>query len=194
MLFREGAPVTGVYFICSGKVKVFFSNPDERVDIVNLASVGYMLGHRGLTFEKTYPVSAVSLEDSSAVFIPIDYFTEVMNKNLILYKEMVTFLAEELRQSEYRFRCSSKMTVKQRFAKVLLDIYKIFGEINIGKEKVLGVTLSRQELADMTGASIEEIIRTISQMKKEGLIKGVGKNIAIRNNKKMLKLIEGFPV
>lgn len=192
-LFQEGAPVTGVYFICSGKVKVFVTNPDRRVDILNLASVGYILGHRGLTQEKTYPVSAVTLEDSSIAFIPMDDFIKIMNENLVLYKEMVTFFAEELRQAEYRFRCFSQMTVKQRLAKVFLDIYKVFGEIHVGRAKVLGVTLSRQELADMAGSSLEEIIRTISQMKKEGLIAGIGKNISIRAKKKLLQLIEGFP-
>ena len=45
----------------------------------------------------------------------------------------------------------------------------------------------------MTGASIEEIIRTISQMKKEGIIQTIEKNISIKSDKKILSLIEGFP-
>lgn len=118
---------------------------------------------------------------------------EALDNNAPLFNELLFFFGEELKRSEYKLRSFSQMTVKQRLAEALLNIRRVFGEKKIGKTKVLDAVLSRQELADMTGASIEEIIRTISQMKKEGMIQTIEKNIGIKSDKKILALIDGFP-
>ncbi len=193
ILFNEGNPVTGVYFIYSGKVKIFLNSPGGKVHITRLASVGDIVGHRGFNYEKIYPASASAIEDALIGYIPMSDFIDALNNNPPLFNELLFFLGEELKRSEYKLRSFSEMTVKQRLAEALLNIRRVFGEKTIGKKKVLDAVLSRQELADMTGASIEEIIRTISQMKKEGIIQTIEKNISIKSDKKILSLIEGFP-
>jgi CRP/FNR family transcriptional regulator len=193
LLFNEGNPVTGVYFIYSGKVKIFLNSPGGKVHITRLAGIGDIVGHRGFNYEKIYPASAAAIEDSSIGFIPIADFMEALDNNAPLFNELLFFFGEELKRAEYKLCSFSQMTVKQRLSEALLNIRRVFGEKKIGKMTVLDAVLSRQELADMTGASIEEIIRTISQLKKEGMIQTIEKNIGIKSDKKLLALIDGFP-
>ena len=133
------------------------------------------------------------MEDSEIGFISISDFIDALDNNAPLLNEFLFFLGDELKRSEYKFRSFAQMTVKQRLAEALLNIRRVFGEKKIEKFKVLDALMSRQELADMTGASIEEVIRTISQMKKEGIIYTIKKHIGIKNDKKIFELIAGYP-
>ncbi|MBL0343117.1 MAG: Crp/Fnr family transcriptional regulator [Bacteroidetes bacterium] len=191
-VFREGEPVSGIYFIYQGKVKVYNSGFKNRTQIVRFADTGNILGHRGFGKTPAYPIGATVLENSTLCFIPKADFISAMNHNGGLATELVNFYADELRRAENKLRSISQLTVRQKMAEALLTVAEIYG---LSKEKgvdFLNVVLTRQEYADITGASLEEVIRTISQLKKEKLILIEGKRIAILDKSKLEFLITEF--
>ncbi|MEO6168601.1 MAG: Crp/Fnr family transcriptional regulator [Chitinophagales bacterium] len=191
-IFTEGDPVNGIYFIYSGKVKVFNTGPDGRYQIVRLAGSGEILGHRGLGLSMNYPISAIALEDAIICFIKTEDFLMALEHNAAFSINLLMFYASELRRAEYKLRSLSQMTVKQKLADALLTIRDIYGVRKGNGKKELAVKLSRQEYADIVGASIEEVIRTFSQLKKEGLILLEGKYVIINKEKELEKLLTGF--
>jgi CRP-like cAMP-binding protein len=74
----------------------------------------------------------------------------------------------------------------------MLTLGEIYGTQTIDGATFLNVKLSRQEYADVIGSSIEEVIRTISQMKKEGLIVADGKGIGMSDPEKLKALLVDF--
>src|SRR6201986_5205988 len=62
VLFKEGEPVTGEYFVYSGSVKVYKKWDEDKELIIRFAKGGAMLGHRGLGGNLVYPISASALE------------------------------------------------------------------------------------------------------------------------------------
>lgn len=192
VIFREGDPVYGIYFIYSGKVKVYNTGPDGRSQIVRLAGNGNILGHRGLGNQLLYPISASALEDSSICFITTQDFITALEHNPSFAINLLMFYAAELRRAEYKLRSLSQMTVKQKLADAILTVRDIYGIKKSHGRKVLAVKLSRQEYADIVGASIEEVIRTFSQLKKEGILILERKYICIAKEKELAKLLEGF--
>src|SRR5258708_35226270 len=58
MIFKEGDKVEGIYFVCSGKVKVHKQWGTEKELIIRLARKGDIVGHRGLGQDSIYPISA----------------------------------------------------------------------------------------------------------------------------------------
>lgn len=194
IVFKEGDPVTGIYFIFSGKVKVYNTGPDGRSQIVRLANSGNILGHRGLGLGLSlhYPISAATLEDCIICFIRTNDFLSALEKSPAFAINLLMFYAEELRRAEYKLRSLSQMTVRQKLADAILTVREIYGTQLHNRKKVLAVKLSRQDYADIIGASIEEVIRTFSQFKKEGILLSEGKYIAIQKEKELHKIMKGF--
>jgi CRP-like cAMP-binding protein len=191
-LFREGDPVNGIYFIYQGQFKVFNSGYKNKTQIVRLAKSGNILGHRGFGSLKIYPIGATALSQATVCFIPEKPFKEALKNNGELVFELLNFYADELRRAEYKLRSLSQMSARQKLAEVLLTINEIFdSEIFEGVE-YLGLQLPRQDYADMTGSSLEEVIRTLSAFNKEGLIALVGKRIRILKPDALREMISSF--
>lgn len=191
-IFREGDPVLGIYFIYTGKVKVFNTGPDGRSQIVRFAGDGNILGHRGIGENMKYPISAAAIEEAAICFIPTQDFITTLENNSSLAINLLMFYASELRRAEYKLRSLSQMTVRQKLADAVLTIRDIYGVQKHKSKNVLAVQLSRQEYADIVGASLEEVIRTFSQFKKENILELDGKFIGIRKENDLLNLLSGF--
>lgn len=181
-IFREGSPVFGIYFVQQGKVKVVSSNLDGKEQIVRFASSGHILGHRGYGYE-TYPVGAITLDDTRICFLDNNILFNAFKANYDFLYNIMMFYSKELRNSEKRTKYFAQMTVEEKVTFALLYIIEAFGFSK--EEKLLNVTLSRQEIADITGTNADQVSRTISFLKKEKLISTQGKKIFIENYEDM---------
>ncbi len=191
-VFNEGDPVQGIFFIYRGKIKVYNSGIKNRTQILRLASSGEILGHRGLGTQHGYPIGASPIENSTLCFIPTTTFNRAIENNSGLSIALMNFFAEELRRAENKLRSLSQMTVRQKMAETFLTLAEIFGTTEIDNIPFLNVELSRQDYADITGTSIEEVIRTISQMNKENLVTNKGKRIGIAERQKLADMLVDF--
>ncbi len=115
-----------------------------------------------------------------------------MHNNGTLAVELVNFYADELRRTEHKLRSLSQLTVRQKIAEAILTLGEIYGIVKKNDIEIIKVQLSRQEYADITGASLEEVIRTISQLRKEKFIYIEGKSIGIINRNKLEEMLSEF--
>ena len=76
-LFHEGDPVTGMYFIYSGVVKVHKKWSDDKELILRFAKKGAIVGHRGLGNDTIYPITATALTATDICFVDLDFFAVV---------------------------------------------------------------------------------------------------------------------
>lgn len=174
-IFQAGEETKGLYIIDSGKIKVTYRQYDGSDRLIRLAKTGDVLGHRGFGGSWKYPISAIALEDASVSFIPVDVFNVVAKSNPHFTYQLMMFFAEELRKSEAKIK---HYPVRVLVARALLDNYKVFGFEN-KKSKKLSYTLSRKDIANKAGTTYETVVRTIADLKKEGIIKTEGKSIYI---------------
>lgn len=186
VLFREGEPVTGVYFVYSGSVKVYKKWDDDKDLIVRFAKGGAILGHRGLGGNLVYPISAAALEPSVVCFIDTQLFEATLKTNSEFTNRLIHFLVQELYESEKKMRNLAHMPVKGRVAEALLHLKELFGEDDKG---FINIDLSRQDLASFAGATYETVFRMINELVKEKLIKLSGKSIAITDAGSLARLV-----
>lgn len=187
VLFREGDPVTGVYFVYAGSVKVYKQWDEEKELIVRFAKDGAILGHRGLGNNLVYPISAAALEPSVVCFIDNKLFEATLKTNSGFASQLLQFFAQELCESEKKMRNLVHMPVKSRVADALLHLKDLFGETEAG---FINTGISRQDLASFAGATYETVFRMINELVKEGLITLSGKSIAITNPQGLAKLAD----
>ncbi|MEI6945974.1 Crp/Fnr family transcriptional regulator [Paraflavisolibacter sp. H34] len=183
LLFKEGDPVNGVYFVYSGTVKVHKQWGSDKELIVRFAKKGDIVGHRGLGTELVFPVSATALETTTVCFFDLEFFQSSLQVNQAFLYQLLLFFADELKESERKMRNLAHMPVKGRVSLALLRLQEKFGTDASG---ALGISLSRQDLASYVGTTYETVFRIINDLVQEDAIGLSGKNVIIKSREKLL--------
>jgi CRP-like cAMP-binding protein len=186
IIFEEGNPVKGIYFLYKGKVKVHKRWGSEKQLILHFAKEGDIIGYRGLGNEKVYPVSASALEEVILCFIDIPFFEATLQVNHKLTYTLMQFYANELQYAEKRMGNLAHMEVKGRVAETLLMLKREFGQ---NSEGFINITLTKQDLASYAGTTYETFFRMINELEKEKIVRFSGKDIAILKEPKLQELI-----
>jgi CRP/FNR family transcriptional regulator, cyclic AMP receptor protein len=185
LLFSEGDPVNGIYFVNAGKVKVHKHWGEGKELIVRFAREGDIVGHRGVGSEMVYPVSATALETVNVCFIDLAFFQATLKVNHDFLHALMMFYASELQESEKNMRNLVHMPVKGRIAHALLALVNKFGA---NEEGYINMTLSRQDLASYTGTTYETAFRIMSDLIQDNIIAVSGKSIAVKDPAKLALL------
>jgi CRP/FNR family transcriptional regulator len=188
VIFKEGDPVTGIYFVYSGNVKVYKKWDDDKELIIRFAKNGAILGHRGLGRNKTYPISAAALEPAVVCYMDMAFFDASLKVNTNLSYELLLFLADELQESERRMRDLAHMPVKGRVAEALIALKDQFG---MSSDGTINIELMWQDMASFAGATYETVFRVVSELSKEKVVATRGKSIQILNLEKLIQLSSG---
>ncbi|MFN8116046.1 MAG: Crp/Fnr family transcriptional regulator [Bacteroidia bacterium] len=183
VVFNDGDSVKGIYLIEKGKVKVLSKMGEKDYHIIRLAGHDSILGHRGIHFKK-YHIKAETLEDSVFTFIPIEIFIKIIKANPEMAIYLINFLSEELREAEDRMKNLSILDPKKRIAIILIKLIDVFVYSN-SKSNLLSFTLKRSDIANMANTTYETVIRSLTFLEEKNLIEGIGKQIAIKNKKRL---------
>ena len=187
-IFSEGDPVTGIYFVYDGIVKVHKKWGSDKELIIRFASKGAIFGHRALGKQAThYPISATALKESLVCYVNMDFFTATLKTNPDFTYDLMLFFAEELKEAERKMRNLAHMPVKGRVAEALLSLKNQFG---VSKEGHIDIELTRQDLASYAGATYETVFRVVNEMIQEDIIVAAGKKISVTNAEKLLLLTQ----
>jgi CRP-like cAMP-binding protein len=178
IIFTEGQPVEGIYFLYKGKVKVHKHWGQEKELIIRFAMDGDIIGHRGFAGFTTYPVSATALEPTIICFVEMDFFLSSLKMNPELTFKLMMFYAHELQAAEHRMRNLVHMDMKGRIADSLLMLKDQFGLDENGN---INIILNRQDLASFAGTSYESIFRIMNELVNDKSIEVKDKNIKILN-------------
>lgn len=173
----EGAPVHGLYFVRKGKVKVAKTGLNGKEQIIRFARDGEIVGHRGFGASQFYQINAVAVEGSTLCIFSTATMYEMLQTMPSLTYDLMLIYAEELNATETKVKKFAQMTVREKVIDAFLYINRKFGQ----KNGFLNIQLSRKEIADFAGTTEEQVIRTISGLKKEGLLNASGKRLGIHN-------------
>ncbi len=186
-IFNEGDPVTGIYFINSGKVKVTSRYSFENERIVRLSKKGTLLGHRAF-YNSTYTISGIALTDVVVTFIPRDIFIKFLRANPDFSLFLLEFMAKDLHDSEERMKSMIHHEVIVRIGKIIFMLIEAYGYDSENPKK-LHYTLSRSDMANLAGTTYETTIRNLSKLEELKLIILDNKSIIIPNDKALHKFI-----
>lgn len=185
-IFKEGDPVTGIYFVYEGHVKVHKKWDNEKELIIRFARKGDILGHLGLESNNIYPVSATALEIAIVCYLSMDFFESSLNINNGFAIKLIRFFASELQNSEKRMRNLAHMPVKGRVAQAIITLKNQFG---VNTEGFINIEVARQDLASFSGVAYESLFRAINDLVADNVIAVSGKSMTIKNENKLLQLI-----
>jgi CRP-like cAMP-binding protein len=187
MIFSEGTYPSGIFYLKKGKVKKYKTDRDGREHIIYVCNSGELLGYPALLSEETYSDSATALEDSELEFIPKDAFFKILEKSPILSTRLLKNLSHEFAVLENSIINFAQKSVRERLALSLLILKEKFRDKSNPNASV-EITLSREDLSNVTGTVVETLVRLLHDFKEEGLIETEGRKIRILDAQKLVKV------
>jgi len=169
-VFAEAEPSDFFYSVASGRVKVVKTLPSGKEVILEVFGAGEPLGAVAVYEGRPFPASAIAMDDTSCILIPRTSFFALLEQHPTLVRGILTGLTLRLIELTRRLAELSGGRVESRFARLFLKLAQ-----DVGKPKADGafvaLPLSRQELADMTGTTIETCIRIMSRWGKDEIVR-----------------------
>jgi len=167
MLFMQGHPVRNVALILSGSVKITQLAPNGNEVILWMYGVGNVIGALSEPTSGCHTCSAHAIEQSTALIWSYETLQGLMRENSQIRKNAGHILSTRLNELEERFREVATEKVSKRVALALLRLLKHIGkEVHEGIE----VSLSREELAQMTGTTLFTVSRLLSKWGEMGFV------------------------
>ena len=169
-IFREGDESSYFLVVTTGRVKVFKHTPAGSDRILELFGPGGPLGAVAAYEARPYPASAEALEPTNCLLIPRQTFFNLLEQHPSLVRGLLGSLS--LRRVELTTRLAELTggRVESRFARLFLKLTDQIGRSERGG-LFIPLPLSRQELADMTGTTIETCIRIMSRWGKDDVLR-----------------------
>jgi CRP/FNR family transcriptional regulator len=163
-VFVEGERAKEMSFVALGTVKIVKSTPTRSVIVGAGSPVGLVAAWEG----RPYPGSAVAIEPSTIVHVPERDFFALTDRHPEILRQLLQLMMDRQVQLGQRV---SEMTgpVETRVAQALLDLAETAGKAD-GPGAAIPLPLSRQEIADLAGTTVETAIRIMSRWGKEGLV------------------------
>lgn len=187
VVFSEASYSKGVYILMKGKIKIYKSNKDGKEQIVYIYCKGEVMGHRPLLCEETHPVSAMALEDCVISFIPKKCFLQVLDQSTVFAKRLLSNLTHEFGVWINRLTIFAQQPVKERLVLSLLILNEKYKKE--GKEQLpVIINLSREDLANYIGTTIETLVRMLRQLKDEKIISTSGRDIIILKPEELIRM------
>jgi CRP/FNR family transcriptional regulator len=168
-IFRQGDPADRVWIVGEGKVKIIRHDEGGREVILEVISPGEVFGGAAI-FLPEHPATARPLTPvvESVSFSSGVYIQALLGSPATALK-IIRMLGLRL-HSTLKMNQLAGERVERRLAYILLKMGSICGRPD-PEGTLLTIPLARQDLADMTGTTIETAIRIMSRFRGEGLAK-----------------------
>jgi CRP-like cAMP-binding protein len=170
VLFREGDASDHLYTVVTGRVKVFKTTARGTDVILEIFGPGDPVGAVAVYESRAYPATAVALEPTTCLLIPRQAFFSLLETHPSLVRGLLVGLTHRLVELTTRLTELTGGRVEARLARFLLKL-----ATDMGQRRPDGIfiplSLSRQELADMIGTTIETSIRIMSRWGKEDVVR-----------------------
>ncbi len=171
---HEGEKITDFKYLKSGLVKLYrrVSNGEEQV--ITITRPFEFVSNMSIFSEDRYKYSVAAVEDSVVCVVKLDFIKDLFMKNGGFAMGLLTKISKINDKIINQTLDIRQKNLVGRVAFVMLYFSK-----EIYNSKVFDLPVSRKEIADYIGMSTANVIRTLSDFKKDGIIKVFGKTIEI---------------
>ncbi len=186
VLYSEGQRPKVVYFVISGKIKIYKTSFDGKELITGINGPGDFFGYTAILEETNYRDNAQTLEDSRLMLIPREDFLELITNDTRIARQFISIITKNILEKEENLLNLAYNSLRKKVAyglSLLVEKYK-----EPGKEKIV-VDISRENLAQTIGVATESLIRTLADFKGEGLIDIQTGKVILLNEKKLKNLL-----
>jgi CRP-like cAMP-binding protein len=171
---HEGEKIINFKYLKSGLVKLYRRTFTGEEQVITITRPFEFVSNMSIFSEERYQYSVSALEDSIVCMVKLDFIKELFLRNGGFAMGLLTKISminDKIISQTLDIR---QKNLVGRVAFVLLYFTK-----EIYNSRVFDLPVSRKEIADYIGMSTANVIRTLSDFKKEDIIRVFGKTIEV---------------
>jgi CRP/FNR family transcriptional regulator len=184
-IFSEGEPPEWFYIVVKGKVKVTKLSHEGKEIILEVISPYDIFGGVAVLRNFPYPANAVAMEDSEVLKISRKNLMRLVDRFPNLMYCIALQLGDRMKSSYDTLKNIALERVEARIAALLLKLSNKVG-VEMDKGVLIDMRLTKQDVADMVGTTVETSIRTFSKFKKQGLLTDSNGKIIIKDREGLM--------
>lgn len=182
-IFLGGEPARHVYLMLSGCLKLSQLGASGQEVILRLSGPGDVLGALGKATENS--CEARTLQPSSALVWSRSDFQVLLERFPLLRSNIAGVLEGHINELDVRFREVSTQKVGPRLSSQLVRLSKQVGRQVDGHFEI---SLSRRELAQLTGTTLFTVSRLLSRWEAQGFLRARREAVLVRDLPGLLEL------
>lgn len=165
-LLDEGDAAEHVYQVARGTLRAVKLLPDGRRCITKFLQAG---DHVGLSEGETYSFAIEAVTDATLVRYPRRRFQTLLQNDPKIMHSFFTIMCDELSATQDRLLLLGRKSATERLASFLLTMADRGAKADAGNE-VVELPMSRSDIADYLGLTIETVSRLISKLRAQRVI------------------------
>ncbi len=191
VIWHSGAEAEFFGLVSHGFVKMVRSCADGSDTTIELMGPAQIFGLMGTITGSGCPLSAVAVTDLWYARILKSVFLEIFEKSMPMKDRLLRRTAVRLHGMVDLMARMSSGKVEERIAAILFVLSESYG-VREKEGLRLEVPLTRQEISEMAGTTVESTIRTMSRWQKEGLISTDRQFITIQDERGLSAVLAGI--
>ena len=177
LLYRVGDPFTNLYAVRLGHFKTFQINPGGDQQVTGFQMAGELLGMDAISTDRHH-CHAVALEDSEVCEVPFSELEQLSSTIPTLLRHFHRMMSREITREQGVMLLLGNMRAEQRFAAFLVNLSSRYAQRGYSSTH-FQLRMTREDIGNYLGLTIESISRLISRFKKQGLLKVSNRDIEI---------------
>jgi CRP/FNR family transcriptional regulator len=182
---KEGEPINEFLYLKEGLVKLSKSTIEDKDQIISFSKPFDFVSLLSVFSSDTYKYSVSAVEDSTVCILDLDVVKNHAKQNAMFTMDLMTRVSEATDKIVLDNLEIKRKHLKGRVAHVLL----YFANYIYEKDE-FELPVSRREIAEYIGMTTENVIRTLSEFRKDKIIKIYGKDILIADKKRLNNISE----
>lgn len=183
-LIREEECCDYFYILTEGRLRTFlYSSLGKELTLITYLRPGEILGPMSIFRDRPPSGSMSALSPTKVLEFKKEEILPFLLGHPLVMLEMIKVLAARVSELNRRLRDVTGERVEQRVFRLMLTLSHRLGP---------SLNITRRELAEMAGATIETTIRILSSMKQEKIIASSRGKITILDEARLRCLSEGL--
>lgn len=193
-LFHQDDAAHRYCVVLSGKFRLVQHSAEGKDVTMAVFVLGDVIGLVVALTNDPYPGSVEALDAGEVLLLPGAPLWPVMNDCGLLAVRVLRLIAGRLKETQNRVRELSVERVQQRIARALLRLSQKVGVKEADGSIRLALTLGRQDLAQLTGTTLETVSRTIAAWERDGMLDAGREQITIRKLDEITAIAQELPI
>lgn len=168
VIFHEGNKANSYYQIIKGKVKMSYYNESGDEFVLGIFSDKESFGEPPLFGHFDYPANAEAVEKTTLYVLSYEKLLNLLKDNFEVHLSITSNLSKRIAYKSFMMKEIAVYDPEHRVLS-LIDYFK--SNMNIESEIIFKIPFTRQQIANMTGLSVETVIRVTKKLEQKELIK-----------------------
>lgn len=185
-IFQHGEKMSSLYAIRTGSFKTFTTNEEGEEQITGFHLAGDLLGFNAIA-NSEHPSFAQALETSMVCEIPYDALDSLSNALPRLKQQALRMISKEIRSDHNMMSLLNQKSAEQRLATFVSTLSTNYHARGLSSSE-FRLPMTRGEIGNYIGLSVETISRLINRLHKNNIIKVDGRLIKIIDREKLKEI------